>query len=729
MNCKKIENVLIFADFDNGFAKNLYKAINSIVDQETSIFLISRKKIDFLISKNSYFFDFDSFIFSNKRKILDTKDSLAIALNATKYGVELDFFEKLKKLVIFSGSDTLFNRRTNPKLTERFNSLLKNVDAIGFRSFFHLHEYLKFSDVPYLLLPYGFKNRKFDKFSLNNKTKLNIGIIPPENVNALPNYLKQLNNYIVNDEIVFNYKIFCKKEEKDKLKDLFIFEKLYVEFYERNECENILNDIEITINFQKNYDVEGVFDCFLQKHHPIFVQFNREYSDYENINSHVLIYETIEGLYKKIITLLKNEDKFKDLTQEGYENIIKKQNFESLKNKLYKRIKQIMENDLEKYYEDTDFCVDDNEDFVIFTHFTSIEAYCHSERPMRVRAIRDNFRKYKRCFVFMGEDVVLRRKKEFLKTLLRKKRALLAYEESLSSPSPIYSVQGQLRHEFRKMLKNHGINYTVFLRDMYQAYPQYEKIVSKDSAYGRFLTLRDEVMDMFMNITKMYTPSETFVEEMILRGLVPQEYKNKLDTLPPGINKMMMLFDSHHISGGGEKIKIVYTGGMGEFYDFRKFLEAFYICKDLPLELHLYIKKAELNKSRHIYGNLEENENIYIHEGSFTELAVNMDFDIGLSLFEDDSYRKMAIPVKVFDYLSLKLPVLAGNGTEAGKLVKKYDVGFNLDNNVVEIVKFLMQIVENREILKQKQQNITKFVLENLWEKRIEKVLKDCNAL
>ncbi len=728
MNYKKLKNILIFADFDNDFSINIYKSINDIVDNNTKIFLISRKPINFLTSKNTYFLNFDEFIYSPYRKSLDTKDSFAIALNATKYGVELDFFENMKKMVIFSGSDTLFNRRNNLKLTERFNNMLKNVNAIGFRSYFHLHEYIKFSDVPFLLIPYGY--RKVIKNESKLESKIKIGIIPPENKNDLFSYLYKLNNLLKKQNLLVEYNIFVKDDNikviDNKLKEQKILYKIISEPY----FKQYLKEVNITINFMKNYDVENDIDFFLQKHHPVFVFFNREYSDFENMNNHILIYETIEGLSKKIVTLVKNYELFYSITEDGYKKFIEKQSFNSLKNKLKTRIKQIMEDSFLECHEDTDFIVDDNQDLVIFTYFSNIENHRKSARPMRVRAMRDNLRKYKRCFVFMGDEITLKRKEKFLKNLPKTCNIKMAYEESLSAPSSIHTSFGILRHNFRKFLKKNNIKYSVFLRDMYQAFPQYEKIVGIENSYARFLTLRDEVMDMILSATKIYTPSETFKKEMVLRGLIPKKYGYMLDILPPGINKSSMLYDNKYKCGLNEKIKIVYTGGLGEFYNFKKFLEAFYICEELPLEFHLYIKKQELQKSRHIYGyDLDKKSNIFIHEGSFTEMAINMNYDLGLSLFEDDSYRKMAIPVKVFDYLSLNIPVLTGKGTESGELVKKYDVGFVIDNKIPEIVNFLIDIVQKRENLLKKQKNIKNFILENLWDKRVEKVMKDCNAL
>jgi hypothetical protein len=89
----------------------------------------------------------------------------------------------------------------------------------------------------------------------------------------------------------------------------------------------------------------------------------------------------------------------------------------------------------------------------------------------------------------------------------------------------------------------------------------------------------------------------------------------------------------------------------------------------------------------------------------------------------------MAAPVKVFDYLSLNMPVLAGCGTEAGAIVSQNNVGFSIENSVEDIVRFFMEIVNNRELLKEKQKNIAKFVEENSWEKRVEQVIKDANAI
>jgi hypothetical protein len=749
---KKIENIILLADINSEFSLNILSALK-ILSPDSKFFIVSKIKSNIILPKDSFFIDFDLFQKDNQLiKTLDTTQSLAVAIHATNYAIELDLFEKLKKLVIFTGDDTLFKRSSNRALTQRFNTIFETVDAVGFCSFFHQQEYIAFLKSPALLIPYGYRDnqernmpsfltkRKVENILKNsglNNGNYNVTIIPSANVLTTLSKITELetflNDFDASDHI--NYHIICTKAEKKRL-DTFLSEKIVnvpLEIYcleEKSEMDDLLVLTEMTISFKEIYSVDGAFNLFLKKNHPILSYFVREYSDFENIGSHVLNFESVEGLAKKIVAILPKLNDFPQAVDDGYTYLLEKHSHKALQSKLKKRIEQIFSNELHPCHEDTDFLVDNDKPMIIFTHFAQIEGHRHSARPMRVRAMRDNFRKKGHCFTLMGEPKVLTKKFNYLKHYIQEAQNIdLVYEESLSSPHPIESQHSIMRVELRELLKKYQINYSVFFRDMYQAYPSFEKIL-KELSFQRFNVLRGESLNMFEHITKMYTPSNMFSNEMFLKGMIESQHIQKLTPLPPAINPSFQIYNNTYISGSDENIKIVYTGGMGEFYNFRAFVEALLLCKTLPLEFHLYIKKEELDKSRHIYGNeLDKASNVFIHRGSFTELAINMNFDLGMSLFDDDNYRKMAAPVKVFDYLSLNMPVLAGCGTEAGAIVSQNNVGFSIENSVEDIVRFFMEIVNNRGLLKEKQENIAKFVEENSWEKRVEQVIKDANAI
>ena len=744
-NIRNIENMVLFLDINTKFSKNLLKALVSISDS-SNFYIISNELPSVIFPSNCSFIDLNDFLKNfNLQKNIDTENSIAIAVHATDYAIELECFNFLKKLVIFTGDDTLFNRSRNQVLTKRFNNIFATVNAIGFCSFFHQQEYIKFLKQPALLMPYGYQTKEvipfdddFIKMDLRKTYHLdpflyNVTIIPSQNILGVVKQLEEmeanLENFNLNNKI--NYNVVCKKAYKLALENALEQSDVLVSFRcfeeeDTHELKDCLKLSDLTISFDTIYSVYSVINIFVEKHHPLLTQFVREYSDFENLGTHIFNYETIEGLAKKTISLLFYDNKLFHKTEQAYERYIQTHSLSSLQEKLKVRIEQIFANNLHPNHEDTDFIVDDGKPLIVFSHFAQIESHRHSARLMRVRAMRDNFRKVGRCFTLMGSNDITLKKLEYLNYLVSKNIPItLVYEESLSAPASLDSPKSTARVSLRRLITNNNLPYYVFFRDIYQAYPVYETLV-KDQALQRFKVLREEAVDMMKCAHKMYTPSEGFIDEMFVRGMLPQTDKRILDVLPPAINSASDILNGKYISGSNNIIKIVYSGGMGEFYDFSNFLKAMNLCKVLPIEFHLYIKRSELERSRHIYGyELDNASNIKIHTGSLTELAINMQFDLGMSLFDNDEYRKMAVPVKVFDYASLNLPQIVGVNNEACKIVTQYDIGFSLENSVEEIVKFLLKISKDRRILQSKQANIEKFRSENCWEDRVATVLKD----
>jgi len=72
------------------------------------------------------------------------------------------------------------------------------------------------------------------------------------------------------------------------------------------------------------------------------------------------------------------------------------------------------------------------------------------------------------------------------------------------------------------------------------------------------------------------------------------------------------------------------------------------------------------------------------------------EFQIGIAPSTEDITRKVACPIKVFDYMSVGLPVLTPNVGEWSEIVKKYNCGIVIEHNEPsEYLKALDRIDEN----------------------------------
>jgi len=230
---RNIENIVLLLDISTKFSKNIIKALLCI-SSNSNFYIISKELPSVIFPNNCSFLHLDDFLKNfNLQKNIDTENSIAIAVHATDYAIELECFSFLKKLVIFTGDDCLFNGSCNKVLTQRFNNIFETANAIGFISFFHQQEYIKFLKQPALLIPYGYQTKDVIPFDDDSIKKdllqtfnldpllYNVTIIPSQNVLGIVKQLEELEasleDFNLNNKI--NYNIVCKKTYKIALEN------------------------------------------------------------------------------------------------------------------------------------------------------------------------------------------------------------------------------------------------------------------------------------------------------------------------------------------------------------------------------------------------------------------------------------------------------------------------------------------------------------------------------
>ena len=83
------------------------------------------------------------------------------------------------------------------------------------------------------------------------------------------------------------------------------------------------------------------------------------------------------------------------------------------------------------------------------------------------------------------------------------------------------------------------------------------------------------------------------------------------------------------------------------------------------------------------------------------------------------------MPVKLFEYMSYNKPILATKDTVAGDFVKENNIGWTINYNYNTIKNTLNYLRDNKEEIKEKKENQKNIIINNTWEARAGKVVKD----
>ena len=89
------------------------------------------------------------------------------------------------------------------------------------------------------------------------------------------------------------------------------------------------------------------------------------------------------------------------------------------------------------------------------------------------------------------------------------------------------------------------------------------------------------------------------------------------------------------------------------------------------------------------------------------------------------SYNDLALPIKLFEYISRLLPVIVTNCDAMSKFLQSSDIGLISDDNVDDYANALNTMLTDELLYDQFKSNIELVRQKNLWEKRVEQIAND----
>ena len=297
------------------------------------------------------------------------------------------------------------------------------------------------------------------------------------------------------------------------------------------------------------------------------------------------------------------------------------------------------------------------------------------------------------------------------------------YSESSTMPTLLTEKNHLPTHPFMdfsflKFCRKHGIKVGLFYRDIYWKFDFYKKSIL---SWQSMITIPFYKYDLY-KYTKvldiLYLPSIEMKEVLPIRNRLENKYK--IDALPPGCEKNEL----DEKKKENNVLNIFYVGGISEdVYNFEKLLAA--VKGKEGIRLKICCRENEWNKQKEsLIKYIDNNINIVHLTGN--ELSdCYKEADICSLIFEKSEYRKFAMPIKLFEYLSNEKPIIATKDTAAGKFVEKNAIGWTVEYDTEEIEALLERLRDNRYEIEKIKENEKNIVEENLWKKRAQKVAND----
>lgn len=349
--------------------------------------------------------------------------------------------------------------------------------------------------------------------------------------------------------------------------------------------------------------------------------------------------------------------------------------------------------------------------FICFTDFSRADSGS-SVRPQKMY----------RAFLEAGHEVKLLAGSDGNDRRAERKKNVAEVNHWLDTNKPdicyIESPTGQimLDCDIRLMKRLHHMRVPtgVFLRDFHRKFPE---VFPRRKGFANtlkeiYLDIRQRKMDKVLEIADIiYLPSEESIKLF--------DYKDMRPLPPAGENNLLH-----------DKLlnkTCIYVGGICQQYGFDMVLDAYAIlnAKGDEYKLIACVRENEWRAYVHPQKNMPWLE---VHHASGEELdALYDEASIAvLSPRGGNIYNSVAVSVKLFEYMSYGLPIVAQASGAMDRIVKKYNIGIVAENTPDSLARAIYEIINDESKYREYTKNCREALLgENLWIHRVNQVTRD----
>jgi glycosyltransferase involved in cell wall biosynthesis len=172
------------------------------------------------------------------------------------------------------------------------------------------------------------------------------------------------------------------------------------------------------------------------------------------------------------------------------------------------------------------------------------------------------------------------------------------------------------------------------------------------------------------------------------------------------------LFYKNKKEKNNSDFKIMFHGTMGKFQNINLLIEIAKLLLEKNLSDVRIIVVGDGAKSDYLVDKINKLDlsNIeYLGHKDFKKIpAIINKCDIGISPRIDGIISKTAFPVKVYEYLGCRKPIIITPLSEVGKFIEKNEIGFQSENDPQMILELITKLKEDKELYNKFVQNIDK---------------------
>jgi glycosyltransferase involved in cell wall biosynthesis len=250
----------------------------------------------------------------------------------------------------------------------------------------------------------------------------------------------------------------------------------------------------------------------------------------------------------------------------------------------------------------------------------------------------------------------------------------------------------------------------VFYRDIYWKFPFFKTEHGLFKSSFGTLFYKNELNLYSCCADIIFVPSDNFAK------IMPLTDKCKIIPLPPAAKNR----NSFKHNKNNTKLHILYVGSISPpTYDLSLLIDFFSQSEKESINLTVITRHNDIEKFNGYYKLLN---NIKIQTASGEQLMKHYQAaDISVVFFKSDEYRKLCMPLKLFESIEYGLPIISYGDTAASSFIKTNNIGWVVDENSKDNI--FCHLLNNPDEIKLKTDNVIKIKKEHTWIKRAETVI------
>lgn len=262
---------------------------------------------------------------------------------------------------------------------------------------------------------------------------------------------------------------------------------------------------------------------------------------------------------------------------------------------------------------------------------------------------------------------------------------------------------------FFRFLKKHDIPLGVFYRDVLWKFNIYSLKGIKRKMAIFFYKLELSIYKKFVKV--LYLPSF----EMNKYVKFPSD---KVFVLPPAAEQRNLIIKKSE----NDLKTFIYVGGLSEYYAIPLLIDTFmkYNKEQIKAKLIVVCRKDEYRQKEYLFTEIKNKSWFQMFHAFGEDLnEIYKLADVGVVATNKNNYTDFAVPVKLFEYISFQLPVLATNCLAQSQIIKEDKIGVICKGESLDMIDKIEEISKNEVYLKCKENVINVVKSKHQWIHRV----------